>query len=449
MYRSFDPYHRHLIAEYPAVDRINPEPVIGGFSTWSSWTVEQRVACFRGLAEQMASALESLAATITLEMGKPIREAEAELRKCISTTEHFCSVAPDLLQPKAVRSEASASYVIPAPLGPILAVMPWNFPFWQVIRFAVPAMLAGNTVVLKHAPNVPQCALKLELLFRESGFPPGSFTNHFLTDAGVAELIAAPFMAGLTFTGSDTTGSILAALAGKHLKKAAMELGGNDPMIVLNDADPKTAAASALQSRCINGGQACNGAKRFLVDQSIHDEFIRELSNQIATLKVGDPMDPATHIGPIARLDLFEKVQRQVNATVAEGATLVHQSMDIPAGSWCYPPTVLSRVQPGMTAFEEEIFGPVWSVTGFQTLEEAVALANASKYGLGASVWTNDESILHRVIPQLETGMVFINDFVRSDPRFPFGGVKRSGFGKELGEAGLFEFVNWKTVWRR
>lgn len=449
IYRSFDPYRLELLKEFTTDDSLDVIRIDDGFSSWSGLSVQQRIFHFHRLKFLLESKLEFCAKLIVQEVGKPITEARAEIRKCCATIDHYCAIAPALLVERIISSEARYSAIKPEPFGPLLAILPWNFPFWQLFRFAVPSMMAGNTLLLKHAPNVPQCALAIANLFKDAGFPDGAFSNYFLSEKGVEQFIAHPRIAGVTFTGSDITGSIIGQLAGKYLKKSSLELGGNDPMIIFSDADLELAAAAAVQSRCINAGQACNGAKRFLVEKKIAAEFILRLTASVKELSMGDPMDENTQIGPLSRLDLVEKVQRQVNQTLEQGAKISVVAPIPEPGSWFYPPTVLTGVEPGMTAFEEEIFGPVWSVSVFDTTESAIELANRSVYGLGVSVWTKREEVIEVMTTRLQTGNVFVNDFVRSDPRFPFGGVKRSGYGKELGEAGLYEFVNWKTVYRK
>jgi succinate-semialdehyde dehydrogenase/glutarate-semialdehyde dehydrogenase len=290
--------------------------------------------------------------------------------------------------------------------------------------------------------------MALTELFRKAEFPEGAVINLFLSDKGVADAIALPLVRGVAFTGSDATGSLIAETAGRNIKRTTLELGGNDPMIVFEDADIDAAAKAAVASRCINGGQACNGAKRFLVQDPVREKFVKALIEGVNALKQGDPKDPHVSIGPVARWDLLEKIRKQVTESISQGAEATYMAEGVPEG-WFFPPTVLTGVLSGMTAFEEEIFGPVWSVTGFRTREEAVDLANASRYGLGASVWSGDETLIEWMIAKLDTGNVFVNDFVRSDPRFPFGGVKSSGYGKDLGEEGFTEFVNWKTVYWR
>jgi succinate-semialdehyde dehydrogenase/glutarate-semialdehyde dehydrogenase len=448
-YRSFDPYRQLLLAEFPCNDRVDASAVKKGSAAWMSFSLEERALCFNRLADLLETEQHRLAELITQEIGKPLNESVAEINKCAGAVRQLTKVAPFVLKDRLVHCEAKLAKVVPVPFGTLLAVLPWNFPFWQFFRFAVSPMLAGNTVLLKHAPNVPRCAMALTELFSKAGFPEGVVIHLFLSDKGVADAIRLPFIHGVAFTGSDATGSLIAETAGRNLKKTILELGGNDPMIVFADADIDAAAQAAVASRCINGGQACNGAKRFIVEETVQEKFVRVLTEGVRALKQGDPRDSRTSIGPVARFDLLERIRKQVSESISQGAKAIYSADGVPEG-WFFPPTVLTGVQPGMTAFEEEIFGPVWSVTAFRTREEAIELANASRYGLGASVWSDDETLIERMITKLDTGNVFINDFVRSDPRFPFGGVKSSGYGKDLGEEGFTEFVNWKTVyWKR
>jgi succinate-semialdehyde dehydrogenase/glutarate-semialdehyde dehydrogenase len=447
-YRSFDPYRQELLAVYPAVDATDFSRLIAGNHQWSKIDIQARCSAFNKLAQVLLENQKEISALITAEMGKPFHESMAEVSKCISAIQYMVDYAPAVLKPKAINSEALSSYLIPEPFGILLAILPWNFPFWQLIRFAMPAMLAGNTVIFKPAPNVPQCAMMMDELVLKAGFPIGSLHSQFFSDNGVADLIRHPLIKGVSFTGSNHTGSLIGSLAGRAIKKTVMELGGNDPMIIFADADLDMALQSAVQSRCINGGQACNGAKRFLIEQSIYHQFSNDLINVVTALRCGDPMDPSTQIGPIPRFDLLEKLKSQVMRAVDAGAKQFVNQHANEGHNWFFPPTVLTDVLPGNPAFEEELFGPVWSLTPFKDKHEAIQLANATAFGLGASIWSSNEETITCIVPEIEAGNIFINDFVRSDARFPFGGVKQSGFGKELGEAGLMEFVNWKTVYR-
>jgi succinate-semialdehyde dehydrogenase/glutarate-semialdehyde dehydrogenase len=325
--------------------------------------------------------------------------------------------------------------------------MPWNFPFWQVYRFAAPALMAGNVGLLKHAANVPRCAVTIEEIFREAGLPPGAFQTLLISSAQVESVLESPVVRAATVTGSEGAGSAVASFCGRLLKKTVLELGGSDPFIVLDDADPAWAASWAAKARTINAGQSCIAAKRFLVMEPIADPFVRAFREELDRLPVGDPMSRETRVGPLARADLVDELDRQVRASVAAGAVLVTGGRRLEGPGYFYPPTLLDRVRPGMSVFEEETFGPVAAVIRVGSEEEAVRLANASPYGLGASLWSGDAGRAERLAPQIESGCVFVNGIVKSDPRLPFGGVKRSGYGRELAEYGLREFVCIKSVW--
>ncbi|HEX9669734.1 MAG TPA: NAD-dependent succinate-semialdehyde dehydrogenase, partial [Thermoanaerobaculia bacterium] len=384
---------------------------------------------------------------ITAEMGKPIAAAEAEIDKCALGCTFYAEHAEAFLASEEVLTEASHSLVRCDPLGPLLTVMPWNFPFWQVFRFAVPAVMAGNVAVLKHAANVPGSALAIEALFREAGFPEGVFTTLLVPSARVAEVIRHPAIKGVSLTGSDRAGMAVAAQAGGALKKTVLELGGSDPFLVLADADPVAAAGEAAKARALNSGQSCICAKRFLVEEPVADAFEAELVRRMEALVVGDPLDRATEVGPLAREDLLRDLHDQVQRTVAAGAVLRTGGRRLPGPGTFYAPTVLAGVQPGMAAFEEETFGPVAAVTRVRDAEEGVELANRSRYGLGASIWTADPARGEALAARIDAGSVFVNGIVKSDPRLPFGGVKASGYGRELAREGIREFVNLKTVW--
>jgi succinate-semialdehyde dehydrogenase/glutarate-semialdehyde dehydrogenase len=421
-YATVNPCNNEMLKEFPFSTYPDLDVSSRAFQLWRKLSVEERGKQLNKVAELLEKNKAEYARLITLEMGKPLREAEYEINKTISTFDYYINNAPAFLQAQVIPSNASKSYVLFEPMGIIFSIMPWNFPFWQVFRFAIPTLIAGNVTILKHAPNVPQCALAIENLFKEAGFAEGIFRNLFFNNDDAGRLIAEPRVMGISFTGSDATGSILAAQAGKHIKKCVMELGGNDAFIVLADADLDFTVQGAIKSRSINTGQSCNGAKRFIVVEE-------------------------TNTGPLARKDLQQKVLQQISDSVQQGA-VPHYGMavDTEVGNFVSP-VVLTNVKAGMRAFEEEIFGPVWSVITVKNQEEAITIANQSVYGLGASVWTNDKTKAEQLVTELEVGNVFINDIVKSDPRLPFGGFKRSGFGRELSEYGLKEFVNIKTVY--
>ena len=384
---------------------------------------------------------------MALEMGKPLEQGVGEAEKCAWVCDYYAEHVEGLLAEQPRETDATSSYVRLDALGAVLAIMPWNFPFWQVFRFAAPALAAGNAGILKHAPNVSRCALEIEAVFRDAGFPDGLFRAVFLSNEAAGRVIADPRVRAVTLTGSDRAGSQVAEQAGRHLKKTVLELGGSDPFIVLEDADVARAAEAAAQARVINSGQSCIAAKRFIVVDAVADRFVELLAAAMARPKVGDPLDPATAIGPQARLDLRANLHRQVEESVRRGARLLLGGK-LPVGPGAfYPPTVLVAVTPGMPAFDEETFGPVAAVVRAGDEAEAIGLSNASAYGLGASVWTADAKRGERIARELEVGSVFVNGHVKSDPRLPFGGVKRSGYGRELSEYGLREFVNVKTVW--
>ncbi|MBL0138178.1 MAG: NAD-dependent succinate-semialdehyde dehydrogenase [Bacteroidetes bacterium] len=448
-YQSRNPFTGQELKNYSFESFTGTDTAWNAFRIWKNKSISERSACFERLGASMSDQKMDLARLITTEMGKPLSESVLEIKKSISAINYYRENAEAFLKQESVKTEASESYISFEPLGLIFLIMPWNFPFWQVFRCAVPALFAGNGILLKHAPNVPQCAEKIESLFLSAGFPAGLFSNHFLSNESAAELIADPRIAGLSFTGSDTTGSYLAAISGKHLKKTVMELGGNDPFIVLDDANIELALNAAIRSRSINGGQACNAAKRFIVTEKVANDFSARLIAAVQQLKVGDPMDSTTDIGPMARKDLADKVKSQIEDSIKEGAT-AHYGMKGPQGHENFvQPIVLTGVGKNTRAYQEEVFGPVWSIVMVKDEMEAIRVANDSMYGLGASLWTSDIRKAKEIIPQLETGNVFVNDFVRSDPALPFGGVKRSGFGRELSTVGMMEFVNVKTVFVR
>jgi succinate-semialdehyde dehydrogenase/glutarate-semialdehyde dehydrogenase len=384
---------------------------------------------------------------MALEMGKPLAQGVSEAEKCAWVCDYYAEHADAFLANQPRDTDASSSYVRFDALGPVFAIMPWNFPFWQVFRFAAPALAAGNAGILKHAPNVSRCALDIEAVFREAGFPEDLFRSVFLSNDAAGRVIADARVRAVTLTGSDRAGSQVAEEAGRHLKKTVLELGGSDPFIVLHDADVARAAETAAEARLINSGQSCIAAKRFIVVEQVADRFLERFVAAMRVRTVGDPLDPTTAIGPQARLDLRANLHRQVQESQKRGAGVILGGR-LPDGPGAfYPPTVLVAVQPGMPAFDEETFGPVAAVVRARDEAGAVELANASPYGLGASVWTADTKRGERIAGELVAGSVFVNGIVKSDPRLPFGGVKRSGYGRELSEYGLREFVNVKSVW--
>jgi acyl-CoA reductase-like NAD-dependent aldehyde dehydrogenase len=419
----------------------------GAFQSWRATTFAARAALMKRAAATLRAHKGEYGRLITLEMGKPIAEAEAEVEKCAWNCDYYADNAERFLADEPAPSSAAESFVAFEPLGTILAVMPWNFPFWQVLRFAAPALMAGNTAVLKHAGNVPQCALAIEQVFQESGFPAGVFRTLLIGGGAVEQVINDPRIAAVTLTGSDVTGSIVAAAAGRALKKTVLELGGSDAFIVLEDADLDGAAQMAVRSRFQNTGQSCIAAKRFIVVESVAEEFERRFRDAAATLKVGDPLERDTQIGPLARGDLRDALDQQVRATVAAGARVLLGGEPLARHGYFYAPTILTGVRRDMLAFREETFGPLAAVVRVKDADEAIAVANDSPYGLGGNLWTRDVERGKRLARRIETGGVFINGMTASDPRLPFGGVKRSGYGRELSAYGIREFVNIQTIW--
>ncbi len=417
------------------------------FRQWRAVSFAERGALMRRAAALLRERKARYAGLITAEMGKPIVEAEAEVEKCAWNCDYYADNAARFLADEPVATNASESYVVFDPLGVVLAVMPWNFPFWQVFRFAAPALMAGNTAVLKHASNVPQCALAIEEVFRDAGFPQGCFRTLLIGGSAAERVIAHPLVRAVTLTGSDATGERVAAAAGAVVKKTVLELGGSDPFIVLADADLDAAVATGVRARCQNTGQSCIAAKRFIVEAAVADAFERKFAEAVAALRMGDPTERETQVGPLARGDLREALHRQVEASLTMGARLLTGGRPRSGRGYFYEPTVLADVTPEMPVFREETFGPVAAVIRARDAEEALRLANDSQYGLGAALWTRDVERAKRLARRIEAGSVFVNGMVASDPRLPFGGVKRSGYGRELSRYGILEFVNIKTVW--
>ncbi len=417
------------------------------FRSWRETPLAERSALMKRAAEMLETEKARWGKLMTVEMGKPIGAAVAEVEKCASVCRYYAENAATFLADEPVATDASKSFVRYQPLGAVLAVMPWNFPFWQVFRFAAPALMAGNVGLLKHASNVPQCALAIAEIFEGAGFPEGTFQTLLIGADRVASLVADPRVAAVTLTGSEAAGVSIGRTAGEQIKKVVLELGGSDPFLVLPSANIEAAAATAVKARTINNGQSCIAAKRFLLHRNIAADFERRFVEKMAALRVGDPIDPSTEIGPLATPAIRKEVDDLVQKTVAAGARILLGGRPLDRPGNFYAPTVLSDVPPGSPGAKEEIFGPVASLFRFGTLEEGIALANATRFGLGASAWTNDPAERDRLISGIEAGAVFINGMVKSDPRLPFGGIKRSGFGRELSEHGIREFVNIKTVW--
>ena len=429
-----------------ALERILDQ-ALAAHQSWWRCSYAQRAQAMREAGRLLRKRKTDHARTMALEMGKPLKQGEAEAEKCAWVCDYYAEHAERFLADQPRETDASKAFVRFDPIGPVLAIMPWNFPFWQVFRFAAPALMAGNAGLLKHAPNVTRCALEIEAIFHEAGFPEGLFRALILSNEAAAAVIADPRVRAVTLTGSDRAGSQVAEQAGRHLKKTVLELGGSDPFIVLEDADVEQAARSAAEARLLNSGQSCIAAKRFIVVEPVADRFLDAFVAAMRAQRMGDPLAPDTQIGPQARYDLRANLHRQVEESVRRGARLLLGGT-LPEGpGFFYAPTVLAAVEQGMPAFDEEVFGPVAAVIRVKDESQAVRVANASRYGLGASVWTADSAQGERLARDLEAGSVFVNGLVKSDPRLPFGGIKRSGYGRELSEYGLKEFVNVKTVW--
>ncbi len=417
------------------------------FLAWRATTFTERAEALRRVAAYLRAHKAALARSATVEMGKPITESEAEIEKCAWNCDYYAEHAESMLADEPVATSATESYVEYLPLGVVLAVMPWNYPFWQVIRFAAPALMAGNTVLLKHASNVSRCGLELERIFRECDLPAGVFQTLLIPGAEVDRLIADHRVAAVTLTGSDPAGQAVGGAAGRALKPSVLELGGSDAFIVLDDADLDGAAQFAVKSRFQNTGQSCIAAKRFIVEQGVTEPFVEKFVALASRLRVGDPLDPQTQVGPLARADLRDALEDQVRRSVEQGARVALGGHPIAGPGAFYEPTILTGVTPRMPVFREETFGPVAAVTVARDEREAVALANDSQFGLGGNLWTGDIERGRRIARQIASGGVFINGMTMSDPRLPFGGVKRSGYGRELSVFGIREFVNIQTVW--
>lgn len=416
---------------------------------WRALGFEQRAVLMRRAGEVLKQRQEELARLIAREMGKPVKAARGEIEKCAWVCEYYAQHAAAFLQDEDVETDAEHSFISYQPLGVILAVMPWNFPFWQVFRFAAPALMAGNVGVLKHASNVAGCALAIEAIFQQAGLPEGAFSSLLIESERVGAVIEDPRVRAVTLTGSEAAGRAVAATAGACLKKTVLELGGSDAYIVLADANIEAAAESCVTSRLINTGQSCIAAKRFIVVEAVHDRFVEHCLRRLSMAKMGDPLQEDTDLGPMARSDLRDDLHEQVQASIAAGAECRLGGV-IPEqpGAW-YPATLLTNVQAGMPAYKEELFGPVAVVIRARDMDEALRIANDSKYGLGGAIFSADTARAERLAAeQLEAGAVAINDFVKSDPRMPFGGIKNSGYGRELSIFGIREFVNIKSVVR-
>ncbi len=448
---TIDPANGAELATYDVHGRSAIDATLAGavtaFRTWRTTSLEERSRLLGAAAKMLRQRKPELATLATHEMGKTLVEAEAEVEKCAVGCTHYAERGSEYLANTVVASTATKSYIAYRPLGTLLAIMPWNFPYWQAFRAAAPALMAGNVVVLKHAANVTGCALAIEKLFRDAGFPKGVFTTLVVAGRDMEQIVADPRIAAVTLTGSEAAGSAVAAVAGKHLKKTVLELGGSDAFIVLADADVEAAGKMAVKARFQNNGQSCIAAKRFIVEAASYDAFLEAFVRHARGLVIGNPLEKTTTLGPLARADLRDALGRQVAATVKGGGTLALGGSAVDRPGYFFEPTIVAGVTLEMTMFDEETFGPAAAVVRARDLDDAVELANASQYGLGGNLWTRDIERAEHVASRLESGGVFINGMTASDPRLPFGGVKQSGYGRELSAFGIHEFVNVQTVW--
>jgi succinate-semialdehyde dehydrogenase/glutarate-semialdehyde dehydrogenase len=447
MFKSIHPFDQSLVAEYevlsPSALDMRLSLSASAYRDWKKTSFEHRRERILKVATLLRANKDKYARLMTLEMGKLLSESAIELDKTIRGCEYYAHHAEDFLRDEIIYTEATKSFVTYQPTGAVLGIMPWNFPFWQVFRFVLPALMAGNVVLLKHAPNVTGCSLAIESLFLEAGVAEGVFQSLVIDVDSVERVIASTIVQGVALTGSEYAGSQVASIAGKHIKKTVLELGGSDPFIILPDADLDKTVKVAIQSRMQNAGQSCIAAKRFIVLDTVRDVFMEKFEVGIRALKQGNPFEDGITTGPMARLDLAEKLEQQLAQCIDAGAKLVVGG----TRSGCnFTPALLDHVGPGMPAFDEEMFGPIASVITVTSVDEAIAVANASRYGLGASVWTEDLRKGEQVARLIESGSVFVNALMRSDARLPFGGIKKSGYGRELSQAGIREFVNTKTI---
>lgn len=449
--KSINPYNNQVLKTFDEYSKAEIESTIqeaeAAFKEWQHTTFEHRAQLMLNCAQVLRENKEEYAETMTFEMGKRISEAIAEVDKCAWVCDYYAENAAKFLANEPLKVDKGESYIAYDPLGIILAVMPWNFPFWQVFRFAVPTIMAGNVGILKHASNVPQCALAIERVFKKAGFPSGVFSTLLVGSDKVEAIIDDDRIKAVTLTGSERAGSKIAEQAGRNIKKTVLELGGSDPFIVLNDADLEEASTVAVKSRMINCGQSCIAAKRFIVESAVAEEFIEKFKSKMAALKPGDPFDEDADYSVMAREDLANELLEQVKDAESKGADIVLGGNRPDREGAFFNPTIITNLKPGMRAYEEELFGPVATVFIAADAEEAVEEANSSRYGLGGSIWTKDIAKAQQLARKIESGAVYINQMVASSPYVPFGGVKKSGYGRELSHLGICEFVNQKTIW--
>jgi succinate-semialdehyde dehydrogenase / glutarate-semialdehyde dehydrogenase len=447
VFKSIFPYNQELVAEYPIMDDSQLDKAISNaadaYLIWKKMSFGERADVLKQVASILRRDQEMLATLITREMGKVIAESRGEVEKCAVTALYYAEHAESFLKDELLEAGYSKSFISYQPLGVVLGIMPWNFPFWQVFRYAAPTLMAGNTTLLKHAPNVCGCAIAMEKVFLEAGAPKGVFTSVIIDTPAVEKILASDVVQAVTLTGSERAGSSVASLAGRYIKKSVMELGGSDALILLPDADMQAAVSVALNSRMLNAGQSCIGAKRFIILKEAEATFSREFLKQLKNLKQGDPFDKNISTGPMARPDLVVALEKQLHNSVKKGARLEYGGE---VEGCNFKPALLTQVTEGMPAFDEETFGPLAAMVVAKDETEAVRLANDSRYGLAGSIWTRDIEKGIAIAKKMETGAVFINALVKSDPRLPFGGIKKSGYGRELGRHGILEFVNAKTI---
>jgi succinate-semialdehyde dehydrogenase/glutarate-semialdehyde dehydrogenase len=448
---SFNPYTGRVERRFRAFSWPQTERIVGqayrAAAEWRTTSFAHRARLMHRAADLLRERQQELARLMAVEMGKPIVDGRAEVVKCALTCDYYADHAEGFLADEEIKTEAQHSFISHEPIGIVLAVMPWNFPFWQVVRFAAPALMAGNVGLLKHASNVPQCALALEKIFHDAGFPPATFRTLLIGSDLVGKLIEDDRVRAVTLTGSEPAGAQVAATAGREIKKTVLELGGSDAFIVLADADLEVAAKTAAQARMINSGQSCIAAKRFIVEKPIFKEFISKMKAHLLAFRPGDPLDEATQYGPLARPDLADELTQQVEDSVKQGAKVELYGGQSKPGTALFRPVMLSHVKPGQRAYEEEFFGPVAIILEAKNDDDAIRLANDSRFGLGASIWTKDVKRGEELARRVEAGAVFVNSLVKSAPEMPFGGVKKSGYGRELSHLGIKEFVNQKSVW--
>jgi succinate-semialdehyde dehydrogenase/glutarate-semialdehyde dehydrogenase len=450
--RSINPWNGEVLQEFSPTAPAAVEQALAlaehCFDSWRTQSSLEKSSLFHDLAQVLRVRKEELARIISLEVGKVLSESRTEIEKCALACNFYADRAQEFLAPESILlPDQKKAKVLFQPLGVILAVMPWNFPFWQVFRFAAPTLMAGNVGILKHASNVPQCALAIQHLFEEAGFPPGCFQSLLLDGPGATALLDDPRIKGVSLTGSEKAGAIVAAAAGKNLKKSLLELGGSDPFIVLADADLPLAASTAVKARMVNFGQSCIAAKRFIIEEPVYDAFVDLFLQELKKLKAGNPLDEDASYACMARPDLATELYEQVRETVALGARVLTGGKPPKPGSACFEPTVLENIPKGSPAYSEELFGPVASLFKVANAQEAITLANATEYGLGASIWTADQGQGAELATLVESGVVFLNAQVASHPMLPFGGIKKSGYGRELSKQGIMEFVNQKTIY--